>query len=148
MSHALQWLITNNRYYRANQICINPDILSQLPEDSDVINDMSVVRDNQTQQAPLRSTAQDSDLKDDHLPRAFVPSLSPSFTEEAVRHSVQQCQHEHPSPASSTLMWPSIGCKGLPHNACISTSDNYCATYIIDITLIIYAYIWLECVYS
>ena len=80
VSRALQWLITNNRYYRANQICINLDALSQLPEDSDVINDMSVVRDNQTQQASLGSIAQDSDVQDDHLPRSFVPSLSPSFT--------------------------------------------------------------------
>ena len=37
MPCALQWLITNDRYYRANQIRINPDIL-QLLEDSDVIN--------------------------------------------------------------------------------------------------------------
>ena len=76
---------------------------------------MSVVRDYQTQQAPLGSTAQDSDLQDDLPSTSFVLSLSPSLTEEeAVRHLVQQCQHEHPSPASSTLMWPSIG--GSPIN--------------------------------
>ena len=117
-SRALQWLITNNRYYRANQIRINLDTLSQLPEDSGVINDMSVVRDNQTQQAPLGSTAQDSDVQDDHLPRS---SLSPFTEEEAVRHSVQQRQQEHPSPASSTLMWPSIG--GTPINE--FTTEGY-----------------------
>ena len=65
----------------------------------------------------LGSTAQDSDVQDDHLPRSFVPFLSPSFTEEeAVRHSVQQRQQ-----ASSTLMWPSIG--GTPINE--FTTEGY-----------------------
>ena len=33
----------------------------------------------------------DEELNDSHLPQSFVPSTSPSMTEqEAVRHSVQQ----------------------------------------------------------
>ena len=31
---ALQWLLANNRYYR--NVCINPNVLTMLPEDGDL----------------------------------------------------------------------------------------------------------------
>ena len=33
VTQALQWLITHNKYYSANHVCIDENALSQLPED-------------------------------------------------------------------------------------------------------------------
>ena len=40
---ALEWLLQNNKYYRANQVHLNQDVLQQLPENGDV-SDITAAR--------------------------------------------------------------------------------------------------------
>ena len=117
---ALQWLITNNIYYRANNIHIDEDALAQLPHDANLSNISSIAVET-----PASSDQQmsEDDPYDAHLARSFVPVATRSMTEqEAVQQSVQQRQSDHPSAdQTSTVMWPSSG--GSPINK--FTTEGY-----------------------
>ena len=43
---ALQWLVTNNRYYIANQVHIDQNALAQIPQDGNLTNVVSVSVDS------------------------------------------------------------------------------------------------------
>ena len=108
---ALQWLISNNAYYRANQVHIDQEALAQLPQDGDLSHLVSVALESPSPSDQQNPATDEDDPYDAHLVRSFVPIATQSMTEqEAVRHSVQQRQSDGSPPAtSSTLMWPSIG---------------------------------------
>ena len=95
VEQALQWLISNNIYYRADHIHINQETLACLPQHGCLSNIRSVPLDSSEANVETDPTPSDEELYDYHvkLPQSFVPSTSPSMTEqEAVRHSVQQRQ--------------------------------------------------------
>ena len=95
VEQALQWLISNNIYYRADHIHINQETLACLPQHECLSNIRSVPLDSSAANVETDPTPSDEELYDYHLklPQSFVPSTSPSMTEqEAVRHSVQQRQ--------------------------------------------------------
>ena len=103
---ALQWLITNNKYYRANQVHIDGSVLARLPEDGNPFNVVSSVVDNSTCEHEI-SAAENGDPYNAHLSRSFVLVAPGSLTEqEAVRCSVHERQSNQ---VSTSLMWPSIG---------------------------------------
>ena len=123
VQQALQWLLVNNRYYRALGVTIDPNSLAQLPQHGNVSHLVSVteacssVDNSSTAEIPAADNQHPTDEDDDHLPQSFIPVAAPSMTEqEAVQQSVQQ-RH---LPAS-TLMWPSIG--GVPLNE--FTTEGY-----------------------
>ena len=123
MQPALQWLLVNNRYYRALGVTIDPNSLAQLPQDGNVSHLVSVtetcssVDNSSTVEIPAADNQHPTDEDDDHLPQSFIPVAAPSITEqEAVQQTVQQSQ----LPAS-TLMRPSIG--GVPLNE--FTTEGY-----------------------
>ena len=147
---ALQWLIMHNKYYRANNVCIDGNALDQLPEDGNLAQLRVIAIDSPTMDsptstaststsspAPITSTSPDdviptcnSGLVDEpynsysaHLPQSFVPTAVRSMTEqEAMVKSVEERQSSSsPSPSSATLMWPSIG--GMPINE--FTTEGY-----------------------
>ena len=135
---ALQWLVMHNKYYRANNVCIDGNALDQLPEGGNLAQLRVIAIDSPTMDsptsststytsssAPITSTSPDdaittcnSGLVDEpydsysaHLPQLFVPTAMRSMTEqETVVKSVEERQSSSsPSPSSATLMWPSIG---------------------------------------
>ena len=118
--HALQWLVTNNIYYRANHVHIDEDTLAQLPHDENLSNISSIAVEIPTTSDQQMS---EDDPYDAHLTRSFVPVATWSMTEqEAVQQSVQQRQSDHPSAApTSTVLWPSSG--GSPINK--FTTEGY-----------------------
>ena len=82
---ALQWLITNNIYYRSNHIHIDEGALAQLPHDGNLSNISSIAVET-----PAASDQQmsEDDPYDAHLTRSFVPVATWSMTEqEAVQQS-------------------------------------------------------------
>ena len=116
---ALQWLITNNIYYRVNHIHIDEDTLAQLPHDGNLSNISSIAVE-----IPATSDQQmsEDDPYDAYLARSFVPVATRSMSEqEAVQQSVQQRQSDHPSADPTTVMWPSSG--GSPINE--FTTEGY-----------------------
>ena len=117
--HALQWLIANNIYYRANHIQIDEDALAQLPYDGNLSNITSIA----VETPPTSDQMSDDDPYDAHLARSFVPVVTRSVIEQEVaQQSVQQRQSDHPSAApTSTVMWPSSG--GIPINE--FTTEGY-----------------------
>ena len=124
---ALQWLISNNAYYRANQVHIDQEALAQLPQDGDLSHLVSVALESPSPSDQQNPATDEDDPYDTHLVRSFVPIATQSMTvQEAVRHSVQQRQSDGPPPAtSSTLMWPSIG--GTPINEFATEGYFSCA---------------------
>ena len=103
--HALQWLLTNNRYYL--NVCINLDALALLPEDGNLTGLRSVTLDS-TIDNPEPLFAQDEDPYDAHLTTSFVPSTAQQMTEqEIVRQSVQERQPHQQQVAP-------LRCHGLP----------------------------------
>ena len=129
---ALQWLITNNKYYRALNVRIDANALVQLPQDGNLSQLTSVTVESadtdslttssQSTETPptTDATADDSDPCDGHMPQSFVPIATRSMTEqEAVEQSLQERQSS--ASSSSTLMWPSIG--GVPINE--FTTEGY-----------------------
>ena len=117
----LQWLVTNNIYYRANRVHIDQNALAHLPQDGNISNLVSVESSVESDQPD--ATTESSDPYNAHLAQSFVPIATRSMTEqEAVRHSVQQQQSDPPVPTpSATVMWPSIG--GTPINE--FTTEGY-----------------------
>ena len=104
VQQALNWLLNNNRYYRANAVHINEEALQQLQEDGDLSNLTSLLTSD-----PQSESSQD-DLYGAHLSTSFVPNTEQQRTEqETVQKSVQDLQS-----GSHTLAWPTIG--GTPIN--------------------------------
>ena len=104
VQEALEWLVENNKYYRANQVHLNEDVLQQLPENGDI----SELTSLQLQESTAKDHTQPSqeDLYRAHLPSSFVPNSVQQQTEqETVHQSIQERQ----SGSTSTLMWPTIG---------------------------------------
>ena len=121
-----------NKYYRANNVCIDGNAFDQLPENGNLAQLRVIAIDSPTMDsptstsststshsAPITSTSPEnailtcnSGLVDKpydsycaHLPQSFVPIVMRSMTEqEAVMKSVEQRQSSSlPSPSSATL---------------------------------------------
>ena len=123
---ALQWLITNNRYYIGNQVHIDQNALAQIPEDGNLANIVSVSVDSPITGDQQASTAEEDDPYNAHLARSFVPNATRSTTEqETIRHSVQQRQLGRQPSTPSMLMWPTIG--GTPINEFTTEGCFSCA---------------------
>ena len=104
---ALQWLITNNKYYR--NVLINPEALAMLPEDGDLSGLHSVTLNSTDEDTASPSTLDgDEDAYNTHLSGSFVPSTTQRMTEqETVRQTVQERQsHRQPTAAPPTVSWP------------------------------------------
>ena len=114
VQQALQWLLENNKYYRANQVHLNQDVLQQLPENGDVSELSTLLLEESASEDD--SPPSQEDLYGAHLPNSFVPNAVQQQTEqETVRQSIEQRQ------SGSTLMWPTIG--GAPINE--FTTEGY-----------------------
>ena len=120
VQRALQWLITNHKYYQSLGITINTTALAQLPEDGAVSTLVSVTEDCSTPHtvSSASDTPATSEVQDDHISHSFVPIAVPSMTEQEV---VQQAVAQHQSASHTPLMWPSIG--GMPLNE--FTTEGY-----------------------
>ena len=120
VQRALQWLITNHKYYQSLGITINTTALAQLPEDGAVSTLVSVTEDCSTPDtvSSASNTPATSEVQDDHLSHSFVPIAVPSMTEQ---EAVQQAVAQHQSTSHTPLMWPSIG--GMPLNE--FTTEGY-----------------------
>ncbi len=121
--HGLQWLISNNIYYRANQVHINQEALALLPQDGTLTNFASIAVECPSTSDQQRSVTEEDDPYSAHLVRSFVPIAARPMTEqETIRHSVELHQSNHPPPPTlSAVMWPSIG--GTPINE--FTTEGY-----------------------
>ena len=114
---ALEWLLQNNKYYRANQVHLNQDVLQQLPENGDV-SELTSLQLEESAAAEEQEQPSQEDLYGAHLPSSFVPNAVQQHTEqETVRQSIEQRQ----SGSVHTLMWPTIG--GTPINE--FTTEGY-----------------------
>ena len=100
---ALQWLLSNNIYYR--NIRMDPNALALLPEDGNLTGLCTMtLESSDDQELP---SPQDVDPYDAHLARTFVPSTAQKLTEqETIQQSINERQ-SHQSP--HTVPWPSSG---------------------------------------
>ena len=124
VEQALRYLVTHNKYYRANDVRIDEEALLLLPEDGSLCDFDPVVLetpdatdgdDNSSTTDIPPSGGELSTENDDEIVRSFVPHVTRSLTEqETVRQIVQPQPTRDQSQNSSTLMWPSIG--GRPIN--------------------------------
>ena len=97
---ALEWQVTHNIYYRANQIHISQDALAQLPQDGN-LSTVATVTQSEDEVTP----AQGDKSYDGHLSQSFVSMAIRSMTEqEAARQSVQQRESGQSSSTPSTVM--------------------------------------------
>ena len=95
MLRALQWLLTNNIYYR--NVHIDPDALALLLEDGDLTGLCSTTLESSADEEELPSP-QDVDPYDAHLARTFVPNTAQRLTEqETIRQSINEQQPHLPS---------------------------------------------------
>ena len=118
---ALEWLVTHNIYYRANQIHISQGALAVLPQDGNLSN-VATVTTPCPPQGEDEVTAQGDESYDGHLTQLFVPTAIRSMTEqEAARQSMQQRESGQSSSTPSAVMWPTIG--GAPINE--FTTEGY-----------------------
>ena len=103
---ALQWLLTNNKYYHS--VHINHDAVALLPEDGNLTGLQSIAVNSPVDDQEATAT-EDTDPYNAHLSGSFVPSIVQRLTEqETVRHLVQErlpCQPETHPPVS----WPPSG---------------------------------------
>ena len=121
---ALEWLVTHNIYYRANQIHISQDALAVLPQDGNLSNVATVTTPcpPQGEGEGEVTPAQGDESYDGHLTQSFVPTAIRSMTEqEAARQSMQQRESGQSSSTPSAVMWPTIG--GAPINE--FTTEGY-----------------------
>ena len=143
-------VVMHNKYYRANNVCIDGNVLDHLPEDGNLAQLRVIAIDSPTMDCPtstasastsssaaITSTSPDDailtynsgifeepyDSYSAHLPQSFVPTAMWSMTEQkAVVKSVEERQsNSSPSLSSVTLMWPFIG--GMPINE--FTTEGY-----------------------
>ena len=104
VQEALEYLLANNKYYRANDMHLDADALQQLPEDGDITDLISLQLEEPTTEDP--SQPPQDDLYRAHLPRFFMPNAVQQQTEqEMVRQSFERRQSGSPN----TVMWPTIG---------------------------------------
>ena len=90
---AIEWLLTSNKYYRANQVHLNEDALriQQLPENGDVSGLTSLKVEELTTDNQLHPSQED--LYGAHLPSSFVPNAQQQQTEqETDRQSIEERQ--------------------------------------------------------
>lgn len=100
--NALQWLLSNNKYYK--HISIDFNALSLLPEDDNLSSLNSVTLDSGVSHSGDQTSSQQEDPCNSQLVRSFVPLASNRSTEqEAIEQSIQQ------SDAPSTVPWPASG---------------------------------------
>ena len=116
---ALNWLVTQNQYYRSNHVHIDVNALEQLPHDGNLSQLTSITVESASTEPPATNTpatgppvadtpATSEDPYSAHFPQSFVSIATRSMTEqEAVHQSVQERQLS-PSTSSSpaTMMWP------------------------------------------
>ena len=125
VERALRYLVTNNKYYKTNEVRIDDEKLAQLPENgslSDILS-VTVVSDTADRQEHTLN-AQNSQPADqvsndfeqgDKIVRSFVPGVTQPLTEqETVRQFVHGQPSDNQQRSQQTLMWPSIG--GRPIN--------------------------------
>ena len=116
VQEALEWLLQNNKYYQANEVHLNQDMLQRLPENSDISEIASLQLEKSATEEQEQSSQED--LYGAHLASSFVPNAVQQHTEqETVRQSIEQRQ----SGSAHTLMWPTIG--GTPINE--FTTEGY-----------------------
>ena len=99
---ALTYLIENNKYFRANDICLNEKALQDLPDDGNLmtVRSLELPEDDQ----PMNQSY--IDKYEAHLATSFVPNATQQKTEqETIKESLQNLQ----SKSSHTLTWPTIG---------------------------------------
>ena len=122
VQNALQWLISNHKYYKAHQVHINQPALDHLPIDGNLTNVVSICVDTSVTTTQEESPDVTDDPYNAHLTRSFVPNTTPSMTEqETISHFVHGSQSDQPSSSQSVLMWPTIG--GTPINE--FTTEGY-----------------------
>ena len=73
---ALQWLVTHNVYYRANCVHIDPNALTQLPQDGNLANLTSIIVESPADSDQRDVTPDTCDPYDSHLAQSFVPMPS------------------------------------------------------------------------
>ena len=96
--HALQWLITNNIYYR--NVTINFDVLNLLPNNGDLCGLTTMTVNSEEEEQP---GTDDVDPYNAHLGSTFVPMPVRGRTEQqTIRQTIQQ-----PPCAPPTVSWPS-----------------------------------------
>lgn len=95
---ALQWLVTNNIYF--NNVTINPDNVSALPDDQVLSSLPTLSISNETDITVDQnvSTAVPEDPHNSHLSQSFVPFVHHTMTEqESINHALH---------SNSTFSWP------------------------------------------
>jgi len=116
VQEALEWLVENNKYYRANQVHLNEEVLQQLPENGNISELTSLQLEETTEEDPSQPSQED--LYGAHLASSFVPNAMQRQTEqETICRSVLERQ----GGSTHTLMWPTIG--GTPINE--FTTEGY-----------------------
>ena len=109
MHQALQWLVTHNIYYPANQIGINQDTLAQHPHDGNLSNVSTVTMPCPSLSEEGITPEQGDESNNVHLTQSFVPTATRSMTEqEAARQSVcvrtgRVYVRQHPGDAQLSL---------------------------------------------
>ena len=87
VQEALEWLLQNNKYYQANHIHLNQEVLQQLPENGNICELTLLQLEETTEGDPSQ------DLYRAHLPSSFVPNAVQHQTEqETVCKSIQERQ--------------------------------------------------------
>ena len=84
---ALEWLVTHNIYYCANQIHISQDALAVLPQDGNLSNVATVTTPCPPQGEDEVTPAQGDESYDGHLTQLFVPTAIRSMTEQEAVHA-------------------------------------------------------------
>ncbi len=97
MHRALQWLLANNLYYRANQISIDQNALARLTLDGNLSNLASVAVESPKASSQQVPTTEDGDPYDAHLARSFVPIAYCYPVDDGARNCSQ--------PSSRTPVW-------------------------------------------
>ena len=118
VEQALYWLISNNKYYQANQVRISQEVLAQLPNDGHLNGLRSVVIEDSTSS---EAEAIEESCYDGYLSRSSVPNAACSMTEEESVHKLITDHQQTSSRFVSTMMWPTIG--GTPINE--FTTEGY-----------------------
>ena len=116
---ALTYLIENNKYYRANAICLNQEAPQQLPEDGNLREQLRSLDIPEAEgQASTDQPEPSEDQYEEHLSTSFVPNATQQRTEqETVQQSLQDLQ----SGSTCTLIWTTMG--GAPINE--YTTEGY-----------------------
>ena len=116
IQEALEWLLTSNKYYRANQVHLNENVLQQLPENGDVFELTSLQLEESTTDDQSHVPFQE-DVHGAHLPSSFVPNAQQQQTEqETVRQSIEEQQ----TGSSHTLNSSPHNDRGVLQHSCVT----------------------------